>query len=161
MVDPDLLRTLSSGVFALLGTALGVIGSLGIQRRAARLEREKLSHAVRGRVNALSVTVFREFLAACKEVERLGERREAGDKLDGEHVRGRTSAMWLRWEEVVVFCDSAVEQPSRQFVNAVQRVAWHTPEGESVTGYVSRRRRDLFQVAGPIFKELTPEGGGR
>lgn len=53
MFDPDLLRTLSPGVFALLGTALGVIGALGIQRRTARLEREKLSHAVRGRVNAL------------------------------------------------------------------------------------------------------------
>ena len=68
--------------------------------------------------------------------------------------------MWLRWEEVAVFCDSAVEQPSREFVNALQRVAWYTPE-ESVTAYVSRRRKDLFQVAGPIFKELTPEGGGR
>jgi hypothetical protein len=159
MVDADLLRTLSSGVFALLGTALGVIGSLGVQRRTARLEREKLSHAVRGRVNALSVTVFREFLAACKEVERIGERREAGDTLDNDDVRTRTSAMWLRWEEVVVFCDSAVERPSREFVTALQRVAWRPPEGESVTAYVSQRRRDLFRVVGPIFRELTPEGG--
>jgi hypothetical protein len=161
MVDPDLLRTVSSGVFALLGTALGVVGSWGIQRRTARLEREKLSHAVRGRVNALSVAVFREFLVACKEVERLGERREAGDQLDSEHVRSRTSAMWLRWEEVLVFCDSTIEEPSRELVNALQWIAWHSPDIESVTTYLRQRRRDLLEVAGPIFRELTPEGSGR
>lgn len=144
-----------------MGAALGVVGSLGVQRRTARLEREKLSHAVRGRVNALSVAVFREFLAACKKVERVGERREAGEELDSEHVRVRTSAMWLRWEEVVVFCDSAVERPSRDIVNALQRVAWHAPGEESVTAYLRQRRRDLFEVAGPIFKELTPGGHDR
>lgn len=156
MVDADLVKTLSSGVFALLGAGVGVAASFGVQRRNTRVEREKLRHTARGRVNALSIAVFREFLAACKEVERIGERREAGETLDGEHVRTRTSAMWLRWEEVVVFCDRSIETSSRALVNALQFVAWHRPESETVTAYLNKPKKELFQVAGPIFQEMTP-----
>jgi hypothetical protein len=156
MFDADLVRTLSSGLFALLGACVGVVASFGVQRRTARLEREKLRHTARGRVNSLSVAVFREFLAACKEVERIAEQREADDIPDDEYVRTRTSAMWLRWEEVVVFCDSSVASPSHELVAALQLVAWHPPDTESVTACLNKSKKELFRVAGPVFREMTP-----
>lgn len=156
MFDADLLRTLSTGLFALLGAGIGVAATFAVQHKTARLEREKLRHAARGRVNALSVTVFREFLAACKEVERIGERRAAGDVADDEYISTSTSAMWLRWEEVAVFCAPSVHPPSLELVTALQLVAWHLPGEESVTTYVNKRRNELFRVSGPIFREMTP-----
>lgn len=156
MFDADLLRTLSTGLFALLGASLGIAATFAVQHKTARLEHAKLRHAARGRVNALSVAVFRDFLAACKEVERIGERREAGDAPDSEYIRTRTSAMWLRWEEVAVFCAPSIQPPSLDFVAALQLVAWHSPDEGNVTTYVNKRRKELFRVSGPIFREATP-----
>jgi hypothetical protein len=156
VIDADLLRTLSTGLFALLGAGVGVAATFAVQHKTARLEREKLRHAARGRVNALSVAVFRDFLAACKEVERIGERREAGDTPDDEYISTTTSAMWLRWEEVAVFCAPDVQPPSLELVGALQIDAWHSPDGENVTTYVNKRRKELFHVSGPIFREMTP-----
>jgi hypothetical protein len=100
---------------ALLGAGVGVAATFAVQHKTAQLERETLRHMARGRVNALSVAVFREFLAACKEVERIGQRRETDDAPDDEHISTRTSAMWLSWEEVALFCDPSVQPPSLEF----------------------------------------------
>lgn len=64
--------------------------------------------------------------------------------------------MWLRREEVAVFCGPEVETPSLDLVHALQFVAWHSPTGESLTAYVNKRRNELFRVSGPIFREMTP-----
>jgi hypothetical protein len=109
-MDPGLLSAVSSGAFALLGAGVGAAGAALVQTRSARLERDKLSHDTRGRVNALSVAVFRELLASCKEVERTAERREAGGLIDEEEIYIATSRMWLRWQEVIVFCDPRIEK---------------------------------------------------
>ena len=54
-MDLDTLKVLGSGLFALLAAALGATTAMLVQRRAMRIERDKLTHAARGRVNALSV----------------------------------------------------------------------------------------------------------
>ena len=112
LVDLDTLKVFGSGVFALLAAALGA--AIFVQRRSMRLEREKLVHTSRGRVNALSVAVFRDFLKACKAVERLAERREAGEIIDNEAVRAVTAKMWLTFQEVEVFCDTLIEESAHR-----------------------------------------------
>jgi len=151
-MDPGLLSAVSSGVFALLGAVVGVAGATLIQTRYAQLERDKLSHDTRGRVNALSVAVFREFLASCKEVERTAERRELEVLINDEEIYSATSRMWLRWQEVIVFCDPRIEKAGQGFVDALQEVIWGTARGR-VVAILDEPRRALFQVAGPIFRE--------
>ena len=116
---------------------------------------------VRGRLDGLSVTTFHEFLFACKEVERHGAQREAGDMLDGDYVRGRTPAMWMQWEEVAVCCDSAVGQPSWEFVNPSQQVAWRTPEDVVRHRIRQPAAEGSRPGSGRTFRELTPEREGR
>lgn len=152
MLDSESVRVLSSGIFALLGATLGAIVTFWAQRRSAQLERERLRHSVRGRVNALSVTVFREFLAACKQVEQLGERREMDEQLDEDDIRAATSQMFLRWEEVKIFCDPRIEGSAWKFVEALQYVVWHTLN-TGVMVHLNEPRRDLFRITGPIFQE--------
>ena len=132
-MDPGLLSAVSSGAFALLGAGVGAAGAALVQTRSARLERDKLSHDMRGRVNALSVAVFRELLASCKEGERTAERREAGGLIDEEEIYFATSRMWLRWQEVIVFCDPRIEKAGQDFVDALQNVIWEIAPESSVT----------------------------
>jgi hypothetical protein len=80
LMDLDTLKTVSAGIAALIGAAIGASTAIIVQRRSMRLEREKLVHTSRGRVNVLSVAVFRDFLKACKDVERLAERRSSNPR---------------------------------------------------------------------------------
>jgi hypothetical protein len=152
-MDPGLLSAVSSGAFALLGAGVGAAGAALIQTRSARLEREKLSHDTRGRVNALSVAVFRQLLASCKEVERTAERRELEVLIDDEEIYSATSPMWLRWQEVIVFCDPRIAEAGKAFVEALQNLIWEIAPESSVAAILNEPRRALFQVAGPIFRE--------
>ena len=94
----------TAGIFALAGAILGVLGAVATQWRAGVVERHRLAHETTGRVNALAISVFREFLAAAKIVERLAELREANQVLSHDEIRAATDRMWLGWQEVSVFC---------------------------------------------------------
>jgi hypothetical protein len=148
---------ITSAVFALLGATLGSLTTIVVQWRASALERRKLTHDARGRVNALAIAVFRELLASTKVVERLAERREAGEALADDDIRDATDRMWLKWQEVSVFCPAAIHEPSLTFVRALQHVVWQRT-AESATTYLLHPRGELFHVAGPIFRELDTLG---
>lgn len=53
--------------------------------------------------NALSVAVFRDFLAACKDVESLAEQRKHRQPIADSETRAATAKMWLRFQETEVF----------------------------------------------------------
>ena len=106
---------------AIFGSAVVLLG----QFQAGVRERRRLTHETRGRVNALAIAVFREFLARAKAVERLGERREAGEVLGADAIREETDAMWLKFKEVEVFCPEPLTVPARQFVDAHQFAVWN------------------------------------
>ena len=89
----------TAGVFALAGAILGVLGTVATQGWAGVVERRRLAHETTGRVNALAISVFREFLAAAKIVERLAELREAGQVPSLDEIRAATDRMWLGWQE--------------------------------------------------------------
>ncbi|MFF0630873.1 hypothetical protein ACFYTS_00055 [Nocardia sp. NPDC004151] len=148
---------LASGAFALIGAGLGAVTTILIQRRMMVLEREKLRHIAVGRVNALSIAVFRDMLAATKAVERLAERRRDGETLDGIDVPAATSEMWLRWQEVAVFCPRDIRDAALPFVQALYSAAYHqVPEPWEL--YLDRPRAALFDVAAPIFQEQSDDG---
>jgi len=46
-----------------------------------------------------------------------------------------------------------VYPPSLNFTEALQRVVWHKPDSTSVSEYLNKTRGNLFDVAGPIFRE--------
>jgi hypothetical protein len=152
MFNSDVLKIIVPGLFAFAGAILGAMMTYVAQRRAMHMEREKLAHAARERVNGLSVAVFRDFLSVCKQTERLAERREAGEALDDDEITATTSLMWLRWEEVIVFCDAEIEQHARALVKELQHLAWHTPGADTVTKQLNTRKRELFQVAARTFQ---------
>lgn len=153
MFTADALKIIVPGICAFAGAILGATMTYFAQRRALHMEREKLAHAARERVNALSVSVFRDFLSACKQTERLAERREAGEVLDADEIAATTSFMWLRWEEVIVFCYKEVEQYARSLANELQRLAWHAPSTDTVTKQLNARKRELFQIAAHTFQQ--------
>ena len=152
-MDLDTLKVLGSGLFALLAAALGATTAMFVQRRAMRIERDRLTHAARGRVNALSVAVFRDFLRAAKPVERIAERRQAGESIPDDEVYASTNEMYLRWQEVSVFCDAAISANGIDFINALQEVVWHRPTLNSVSKTLEQSRIKLYSIAGPIFRE--------
>ena len=143
---------IASAVIALSGAALGSLTTLAVQWRSGVVEHRKLAHETRGRVNALAVTVFREYLAVTKAVERLSELREAGAIPGDEETFAATNKMWLAVQEVQVFCPAAVYGPAQHFVDSLQFVVWHRPH-EPVSDYLASPRNELFAVAGPIFRE--------
>jgi hypothetical protein len=118
-----------------------------------RLEREKLADVSFGRVNALSVAVFRDFLAACKDVESLAELRELGEPVPEPETRQATSKMWLRLQETEVFCDPEIKKSAKAFARVLQVVVWHKPKCEAVTDVLAQSHRNLLDVAGPVFRE--------
>ncbi|MGW4351335.1 hypothetical protein ACWELJ_04515 [Nocardia sp. NPDC004582] len=142
----------ASGAFALLGASLGALTTILIQRQMVLLEREKLRHVAIGRVNALSIAVFRDMLAAGKKVELIVERRENGETLDDSDVSAATSAMWLRWQEVAVFCPRAIRDAALPFVEVLHKGA-HNKLDESLDRNLTGPRATLFEIAAPIFQE--------
>lgn len=144
---------ITAGVFALAGAILGSLGTIAAQWRAGVVERRRLEHETTGRVNALAISVFREFLAAAKVVERLAELREAGQAPSNDEIQAATHEMWLGCQEVSVFCPTPIHAPSLAFTKALQEVVRHKPGSAGVTGYLKKPRYDLFDVAGPIFRE--------
>jgi hypothetical protein len=149
----------TAGVFALAGAILGSLGTITAQWRAGVAERRRLAHETTGRVNALAISVFREFLAAAKTVERLAELREAGQVPSNDEIRAATERMWLGWQEVSVFCPTATHPPAHDFAEALQKVIWHKPDPPGVSEYLGEPRRNLFNVAGPIFREQDRQVG--
>jgi hypothetical protein len=143
----------TAGVFALAGAILGSLGTVAAQWRAGVVERRRLAHETTGRVNALAISVFREFLAAAKIVERLAELQEAGQVPSHDEIRAATDGMWLGWQEVSVFCPTPIYAPSLDFTKALQQVVWHKPDSAGVSEYLNKPRGNLFDVAGPIFRE--------
>jgi hypothetical protein len=143
----------AAGVFALAGAILGTLGSVATQWRAGVAERRRLAHETTGRVNALAISVFREFLAAAKTAERLAELREAGHVPGNDEIRATTERMWLGWQEVSVFCPTAIHRPAHDFADALQYVIWHNPDPPGVSKYLSEPRDNLINIAGPIFRE--------
>jgi hypothetical protein len=144
---------ITAGVFALAGAVLGSLGTLAAQWRAGVVERRRLAHETTGRVNALAISVFRQFLTAAKTVERLAELRETGREPSADDIRTATNAMWLGWQEVSVFCPFPVHDPSLYFAQALQQLVWHKPDSTGVSEYLNQSRGELFQVVGPIFRE--------
>ena len=122
---PEMSAETTSAAAALAGALIGAGAILVNQWRSAKLERQRMKHETRGRVNALSASVFREYLAACKVVERLAERREGGDVPSDAEITTATDVMWLKLQEVEVFCPSAVVGKAREFVEALLHSAWH------------------------------------
>lgn len=98
------------------------LGTVIAQWRAGVVERRRLAHETTGRVNALAIYVFREFLAAGKIVERLAELREADQVPSDDEVRAATDQMWLGWQEVAVFCPTPIYTPSLDFTKALWQV---------------------------------------
>jgi hypothetical protein len=96
-----------AGAFALAGAILGSLGTVAAQWRAGVVERRRLAHETTGRVNALAISVFREFLATAKVVERLAELREAGQVPSPDEIRTATDGMWLGWQEVSGLVESS------------------------------------------------------
>jgi hypothetical protein len=143
----------TAGVFALAGAILGSLGTVAAQWRAGVIERRRLAHETTGRVNALAISVFREFLRAAKIVERLAELRDAGQVPSLDEIQTATNGMWLGWQEVSVFCPTPVHGPSLNFARALQQLVWNGPDSASVSGYLNKPRGELFEVAGPIFRE--------
>lgn len=143
----------TAGVFALAGAILGSLGTVAAQWRAGVAERRRLAHETTGRVNALAISVFREFLTAAKTVERLAELREAGQVPSDDEIRAATDRMWLGWQEVSVFCPTPIKDPSLHFTKALQQVIWYKPDSGEVSDYLRTSRGSLFDVAGPIFRE--------
>ena len=143
----------TAGVFALAGAILGSLGTVAAQWWAGVVERRRLTHETTGRVNALAISVFREFLKAAKNVERLAKLREAGQIPSPDEIRTATDEMWLGWQEVSVFCPPPVHDPSRYFAEAHHQLVWHKPNSTRVSDYLKKSRGDLFEVAGPIFRE--------
>jgi hypothetical protein len=54
---------------------------------------------------------------------------------------------------VSVFCPTSVHDPSLCFAQALQHLVWHKPDLVGVSEYLNKSRGDLFEVAGPIFRE--------
>jgi hypothetical protein len=61
--------------------------------------------------------------------------------------------MWLGWQEVSVFCLTRIYNPSLNFTLALQDLVWHKPDSPNVSKYLNEPRGELFDVAGPIFRE--------
>jgi len=151
-MDIEALTVVVSGLFAVLAAAMGATAAIWVQRRSMRMENEKLAHSARGRVNALSVAVFRDFLRACKDVESLAERRESGDIPANEKISAACSEMWLRLQEVDVFCDDSITKSARSLVDTLQLLVWHR-QHTSVSSILISPRAELFAIAGPVFRE--------
>lgn len=141
-----------SALIALAGAIIGSTVVLFGQRQASSQEARRLEHQTRGRVNALAVAVFRDFLACAKIVERLAERREAGEILSDDVIRTATDAMWLKLQEVEVFCPTEIGIPAREFVDAHQLAVWDQPH-VPVDTFLAGPRKTLFSVARPFFQE--------
>lgn len=105
-MTPDLV----SGLLVLAGAVLGSVTTAIGMVHSARMERRRLAHEIRGRVNAQAIHTFSEYLTNCKTVERLAERREAGDNISDDDVRAATAPMWLSYQEVAVFCPSSIRE---------------------------------------------------
>ena len=73
-----------------------------------------------------------------------------------DEIRIATTGMWLKWQEVSVFCPVPVHEPSLYFAQALQKVIWQKPDSTDVSRYLNKSRGDLFEVAGPIFREQRP-----
>ena len=55
--------------------------------------------------------------------------------------------------KVSVFCPAPINSPSLDFAKALRQVVWHKPDSTSVAEYLNKPRGNLFDVAGPIFRE--------
>jgi hypothetical protein len=137
----------TAGLFALAGATLGSLGTVAAQWWAGVVERRRFAHETTGRVNALAISVFRNFLAAAKIVEHLAELREAGQVPSNDEIRADTDQMWLGWQEVSVFCPTPIYAPSLAFTKALQQVVWHKPDSADVSDYLNKARGNLFDVA--------------
>lgn len=141
----------TTALIALGGALFGVAVTFVGQRRADRNEQQRQAHETRELVNALAIDVFRAFLAASKAVERLAERREWQERLTDGEIQVATNEMWLRLQEVEVFCAPVISKPASAFVNALMHVVWN--KIESVETYLVPTRDGLFATAGPVFQE--------
>ena len=58
-----------------------------------------------------------------------------------------------------VFYPPPVHDPSRYFAEAHHQLVWHKPDSTRVSEYLKKSRGDLFEVAGPIFREQEHKAG--
>ena len=98
------------------------------------------------------MAVFREFLASAKVVERLAERRATDEPLDRKEVDEATTEMWLKLQEIKVFCPEPLHAPAHVFVDALHLAACNKAN-EPVSQLLEGPRSCLFQTAAPIFQE--------
>lgn len=82
----------------------------------------------------------------------MAEDREHGRVHAGAEVDSARDLMWLRYQEVVVFCGRSLHKPAIRYLEALQAAAVGRPETNMSLSLVEPKEA-RFAVA-PVFQEL-------
>ena len=95
-------------------------------RQAARMQ---VSFDVAVYRNGLAQKYLAELLAAAKSVERIVERKfRHGEDIPPPEREAATSAMWLAYEQVAIFCPEGLRRDAWKYADALAGAAKKTPQ---------------------------------
>lgn len=112
----------------LLGAGLGIGGTLLSERWRARATAEQDRRASDLRLREERKEVLIRFFALVKDLERVAERRHAGEEVTAEESAELTSRAWLLHVEVRLLCSQPVADAVYTLTERITQAVRHTTD---------------------------------